>query len=41
MTIEVVRRALLWCTVINYGILLMWFLVFILAHDWIYNLHGR
>src|SRR6516164_92649 len=41
MTIEVVRRALLWCTVINYGILLVWFLVFILAHDWIYNLHDR
>jgi hypothetical protein len=40
MTIEVVRRTLLWCTVINYGILLVWFLVFILAHDWIYNLHG-
>ena len=41
MTIEVVRRALLRCTVINYGILLVWFLVFILAHDWIYNLHDR
>jgi hypothetical protein len=26
MNIEVVRRVLLWCTVINYGILLVWFL---------------
>ena len=32
MTIEAVRRALLWCTVINYGILVVWFLVFLLAH---------
>jgi Family of unknown function (DUF6868) len=41
MNIETVRRALLWCAVINYGILLVWFLVFILAHDWMYQLHGR
>ena len=25
MTIESLRRALLWCAVINYGILLVWF----------------
>lgn len=41
MTIEIVRESLLWCTVINYGILLFWFLLFSLAHDWIYRLHGR
>ena len=41
MTIEMVRRSLLWFTVINYGFLLMWFLFFMLAHDWIYQLHGR
>jgi hypothetical protein len=41
MTIEMVRRSLLWCTVINYGILLVWFLFFILAHDWMYQFHGR
>jgi hypothetical protein len=28
MNIEAVRRVLLWCTVINYGILLVWFLLF-------------
>ena len=39
--VENARRALLWCTVINYGILLIWFLVFILAHDWMYLLHSR
>jgi len=41
MKIEVVRSFLLWCTVINYGILLVWFVVFTLAHDWIRRLHGR
>ena len=41
MNFEMVRNVLLWCTVINYGILLMWFLVFILAHDWMYSFHGR
>jgi hypothetical protein len=41
MTIETVRRVLLWCTVINYGILLVWFLFFMLAHDSMYQLHGR
>jgi hypothetical protein len=41
MTIEAVRRVLLWCTIINYGILLVWFLFFMLGHDWMYRLHGR
>jgi hypothetical protein len=41
MTIELARRFLLGCTVINYGILLVWFLVFMLAHDWMRGLHGR
>ena len=41
MTIELIRSFLLWCTLINYGILLVWFVVFTLAHDWIQRLHGR
>ena len=41
MSIEIVLKALLWCAVINYGILLVWFLFFILAHDWMYLFHGR
>ena len=40
MSIVIVREALLWCTVINYGVLCVWFLVFLLAHDWMYGLHG-
>ena len=41
MDLHVVRDVLLWCTVINYGVLLCWLLVFILAHDWMLQLHGR
>jgi hypothetical protein len=41
MTIEVVRHFLLLCTVINYGVMLVWFLVFVFAHDWIQGIHGR
>jgi hypothetical protein len=41
MNIESVRSALLWCAVVNYGILLVWFLFFVLAHDSMYGLHGK
>ncbi|MGE5819852.1 MAG: DUF6868 family protein [Deltaproteobacteria bacterium] len=37
---DMIRKALLWCAVINYGILLVWFLLFMLAHDWMYQFHG-
>lgn len=32
---------LLWCTILNYLVLLLWFLTFSLAHDWMLKLHGR
>ncbi len=41
MTIDLVRDALLWCFIINIGILLWWFLFFALAHDWMYKIHGK
>jgi hypothetical protein len=41
MTIEVIRNFLLWCTVINYAVLLVWFLVFVFAHDFMQRIHGR
>jgi hypothetical protein len=41
MAIEVLRRFLLWCTLINYGILLIWFLVFVFAHDLMMNFHCK
>ncbi len=33
MTIEVVRSFLGWCSVINMGLLLYWFLFIMFAHD--------
>lgn len=41
MTLETVRAVLAWCTVINLGLFIWWFLFFALAHDWMYRLHGR
>ena len=41
MTIEIIRAALAWCTVINIGLLLWWFLFITLAHDWTYRLHSK
>ncbi|MDP1672158.1 MAG: hypothetical protein Q8L65_03460 [Burkholderiales bacterium] len=41
MTVDTIRDALLWCAVINYAILLWWFLMFSLAGDWMHRFHGR
>ena len=41
MSLERVRKVLLWCTVINYGVLLVWWLCFLFAHDWIHGWHSR
>jgi hypothetical protein len=41
MTIEQIRDVLAWCSVINIGLLLWWFLMFALAHDFVYRLHGK
>jgi hypothetical protein len=41
MTLEVIRSTLAWCTVINYGLLIFWFLFFKFAHDWTYRIHNK
>ena len=41
MSIAIVRKVLLWCTVINYGVLLVCWLCFLFAHDWMYGCHSR
>ena len=41
MTIETVRAVLAWSSVLNIGWLVVWFLFFSLAHDWIYRLHRQ
>lgn len=32
---------LLWCTILNYLILVLWFIVFCVAHEWMFRLHSR
>jgi hypothetical protein len=41
MDLETVRDFFAWCTVINWGLLLFWFLYFKLGHDWIYKCHSK
>ena len=41
MTIDQLKAFLLWTTAINYGVLLIWFGVFVYAHDWIYRTYTR
>lgn len=39
MTLEIVRAVLAWSALVNLAILLMWFLLFVVAHDWMYRMH--
>jgi hypothetical protein len=32
---------LAWCTLINYSLLLIWFFVFSLGHDWLHLMHRK
>ncbi len=41
MTVEMIRETLLWCTIFNVGMLIVWFLGFLLLHDLIHRLHGK
>lgn len=41
MTIEDLKAFLLWSTVINYGVLIVWFCIFVRARDWVYGTHTR
>jgi len=41
MTAELILSVLGWCTAINLGILMIWFLFFICSHDWLYRFHTK
>ncbi|MCL2309853.1 MAG: hypothetical protein FWC42_06200 [Proteobacteria bacterium] len=41
MSIDFLRSFLLCCTVTNYLILIVWFLTFIFAKDWLKGMHRR
>ena len=38
---HIALHLLIWCTVINYVLLLVWFGLFVFAHDALYRLHSR
>ena len=41
MSIELGRHALLWCAVINYILLAIWSILFVLPHEWLYRFSAR
>jgi hypothetical protein len=40
MTVELLRETLFWCSVINIGVLFVWFMIFTLAHGWLYRIQS-
>lgn len=41
MSIHRISYVLLWCCGINYVILMTWFLLYVLPHQWMYRLYGK
>lgn len=41
MTLEVVRDTLGWCAVLNIAILIVWWVFFSFAHDFVYRMHSK
>ena len=41
MELEAVRSFLGWCTLLNWALVLVWWVFFSVAGDWIYGLHGK
>lgn len=41
MDISILKQVLLWCTLINYGVLLVWYFSFVLAKERFYRLWER
>jgi len=41
MRIDVIRNFFLWCAVINYLVLVFWFLLLVFPHQWLYRLWGK
>lgn len=41
MSREVIQSILGWCTVLNMGVLLYWWIMLIIAHNWVYRFHTK
>lgn len=41
MTVEQIQEFLGWCSILNLGLLIWWSAFILLAHDFVYQLHGK
>ena len=41
MTVEILRDFFGWCSVMNYGLLVVWFFGIVVARDWVFKIHTR
>lgn len=41
MALETLRSFFMWCSIINFGLLMLTFLLCVTAADWTYKIHGR
>jgi len=41
VSIEQLTDFFLWCSVINFSILMWWFAFIVLARDWVFRVHSR
>ncbi len=41
MNLQILRRLFLWCTLINFGVLLLWTVISVLPHEWMFALWGH
>ncbi len=41
LTIETLSALLGWAALINYALLVVWFLLFVFAHGWLYRLYNE
>lgn len=41
MTVDIFLGVLGWSAVINFGLLIWWFLWFLFAHDFVYRMHSK
>jgi uncharacterized protein DUF6868 len=37
MNIEILRSALLWCTILNFGFYLLWIVIMLTPHEWLHR----
>ena len=41
MTTQELQEFLMWCSILNSGLLMSWFLIITMAGGWVHRIHGR